>query len=57
MATIDNRHPYLDWKHTYSAHTKPRDYLRFAPEVLKHSFSLEGSVLLSGYSSVVLLVS
>ena len=37
----------------YSAHTKVRDYPRFAPEVLKHSFSLD-SVLLSGYSSVVL---
>ena len=38
----------------YSAHTKVRDYPCFMPEVLKHSFSLEDSVLLSGYSSVVL---
>ena len=51
---IDNRHPYLDWKYMYSAHTKVRDYPRFAPEVLKHSFSLEDYVLLSGYNSVVL---
>ena len=52
--TIDNRHPYLDWKHTYSAHTKLRFYPHFAPEVFKHSFSFEDSVLLSGYSSVAL---
>ena len=51
---IDNRHPYLDWKHTYSAHTKLLFYPRFAPEVFKHSFSFEDSVLLSGYSSVAL---
>ena len=50
--SIDNRHPYLDWKHTYSAHTKLPDYPRFAPEVLKHIFSFKNSTLLSGYSSV-----
>ena len=38
----------------YSAHTKVHEYPRFAPEVLKHSFSLEDPVLLSRYSSVVL---
>ena len=38
----------------YSAHTKLCDYPRFTPEVLKHSFSFEDSVLLSGYSSVAL---
>ena len=31
----------------YSAHTNLRDYPCFAPEVLKHSFSFEDSVLLS----------
>ena len=51
---IDNRHPYLDWKHMYSAHTKLLFYPRFAPEVFKHSFSFKDSVLLFGYSSVAL---
>ena len=48
--TIDNRHPYLDWKHMCSAHTKLCVYLRCAPKVLKHSFSFEDSVLWPGYS-------
>ena len=37
---IDNRHPYLNWKHTYSAYAKPLIYLRFIPEVLKHFFKV-----------------
>ena len=44
----------LDQIFCYSAHTKVHEYPRFAPEVLKHSFSLEDPVLLSRYSSVVL---